>query len=65
MVPYIIQQRDNIRISTSKTRQRESTVIVYEKQIDLDFYYVEEIRTGKKSLAFQTIYKRPSKNPSK
>ena len=65
LVPYIIQQRDNIRISTSKTRQRESTVIVYEKQIDLDFYYVEEIRTGKKSLAFQTIYKRPSKNPSK
>lgn len=65
LVPYIIQQRDNIKISTSKTRQRESTVIVYEKQIDLDFYYVEEIRTGKKSLAFQTIYKRPSKNPSK
>ena len=65
LVPYIIKTRDKISISTSKTRQRESTVLVYEKQIDFDFYYVEEIRTGKKSLAFQTIYKRPSKNPSK
>ena len=65
LVPYIIKQRDNLSISTTKTRQRESTVLVYEKQIDLDFYYVEEIRTGKKSLSFQTLYKRPSKNPSK
>ena len=64
LVPYIIKHRDNLSISTSKTRARESTVLVYEKQIALDFYYVEEIRSGKKSLAFQTLYKRPSKNPS-
>ena len=63
LVPYIIKQRDNLSISTSKTRQRESTVLVYEKQIDLDFYYVEEIRSGKKSLSFQTLYKRPSNTP--
>ena len=30
----------------------------------LNYYYVEEIRTGKKSLAFQTLYKRTIKNPS-
>lgn len=65
LVPHIIKNRDNLNFSTSKTQQRESTVIVYEKQIGLNFYYVEEIRTGKKSLAFQTLYKRPSKNPSK
>ena len=64
LVPYIIKHRDKLSISTSKTRQRESTVLVYEKQIDLDFYYVEEIRSGKKSLAFQTLYKRATKNPS-
>ena len=65
LVPYIIKNRDKLSISTSKTRQKESTVLVYEKQIGLIFYYVEEIRAGKKSLAFQTLYKRPSKNPSK
>lgn len=64
LVPFIIKNRDNLCFSTSKTRQRESIVLVYEKQIDHDFYYVEEIRTGKTSLAFQTMYKRPSKNPS-
>ena len=65
LIPYIIKNRDELSISTSKTRQRESTVLVYEKQISLTFYYVEEIRVGKRSLAFQTLYKRPSKNPSK
>lgn len=64
LVPYIIKTRDKVRISTSKTRMRESMVFVYEKQIDSVFYYVEEIRSGKKSLAFQTMYKRPRKNPS-
>ena len=39
-------------------------LLVYEKQIGLNYYYVEEIRAGKKSLAFQTMYKRAIKNPS-
>ena len=64
LVPYIIKTRDKLSISTTRTRQRESLVLVYEKQIDSVFYYVEEIRSGKKSLAFQTLYKRPIKNPS-
>ena len=63
LIPYIIKNRDNITISTSKTRQRESTVVVYEKQIEFTLYYVEEIRIGKKSLAFQTLYKRSTKKP--
>ena len=65
LIPYIIKNRDNVTISTSKTRQRESTVLVYEKQIELTLYYVEEIRIGKKSLAFQTLYKRSTKKPLK
>lgn len=65
LVPYIIKNRDNVSVSTSHTRQRQSTVLVYEKQIDHTFYYVEEVRVGKKSLAFQTLYKRETKNPSK
>ena len=63
LIPYIIKNRDNVTISTSKTRQRESTVLVYEKQIEFTLYYVEEIRIGKKSLAFQTLYKRSTKKP--
>ena len=65
LVPFIIRNRDRVHISTTVTKQHETKVLVYEKQIGLDYYYVEEIRTGRKSLAFQTLYKRTTKNPSK
>jgi hypothetical protein len=64
LVPFIIRNRDRVHISTAVTKQHETKVLVYEKQIGMDFYYVEEIRTGRKSLAFQTLYKRTTKNPS-
>jgi len=64
LVPFIIRNRDKVHISTAVTKQHETKVLVYEKQIGMDFYYVEEIRTGRKSLAFQTLYKRTTKNPS-
>ena len=65
LIPFIIRNRDRVNISTTTTKQHEANVLVYEKQIGLDYYYVEEIRTGKKSLAFHTLYKRAIKNPSK
>ena len=65
LIPFIIRNRDRVNISTTTTKQHEANVLVYEKQIGLDYYYVEEIRTGKKSLAFHTLYKRATKNPSK
>jgi len=64
LVPFIIRNRDKVHISSSKSRLHEMNLLVYEKQIGLNYYYVEEIRTGKKSLAFQTLYKRTIKNPS-
>lgn len=47
-----------------KKRRHEMGIVVYEKLIGSSYYYVEEIRTGKRSLAFQTLYKRTTKNPS-
>jgi hypothetical protein len=35
--------------------------IVYEKQIGDVLYSVEEVRTGRRELAMQTMYKRPGK----
>ena len=64
LIPFIIRNRDKVNISTAITKRHEAKVLVYEKQIGLDYYYVEEIRTGKKSLAFHTLYKRKKKNPS-
>jgi hypothetical protein len=63
LIPFIIRNRDRVNISTTTTKQHEANVLVYEKQIGLDYYYVEEIRTGKKSLAFHTLYKRAIKKP--
>ena len=64
LVPFIIRNRDRVNISTTVTKQHEAKVLVYEKQIGLEYYYVEEIRTGRKSLAFHTLYKRTIENPS-
>lgn len=58
------QSKDKVHISSSKSKLHEMNLLVYEKQIGLNYYYVEEIRTGKKRLAFQTMYKRAIKNPS-
>ena len=64
LVPFIIRNRDRVNISATVTKQHEAKVLVYEKQIGLEYYYVEEIRTGRKSLAFHTMYKRTIENPS-
>jgi len=64
LVPFIIRNRDKVSVSTSKSKRHKMNLLVYEKQIGLNYYYVEEIRTGNKSLAFQTMYKRATKNPS-
>jgi hypothetical protein len=63
LVPFIIRNRDKVSISTAKSKRHEMSIVVYEKLIGSNYYYVEEIRTGKKSLAFQTLYKRSTKKP--
>ena len=64
LVPFIIRNRDKVSISTTKSKRHDMHLLVYEKQIGVNYYYVEEVRTGKRSLAFQTLYKRATKNPT-
>jgi len=63
LIPFIIRNRDKVSVSTTTTKRHKASVLVYEKQIGKEYYYVEEIRTGKKSLAFHTLYKREKRNP--
>lgn len=66
LIPYIIKYRDKVTISDKKTKKHKLKTFVYRKTIGEIYVYVEEIRNGRnKSLAFQTLYKRPTKNPSK
>ena len=64
LIPFIIRNRDKVNVSTTTTKRHEAKVLVYEKQIGPEYYYVEEIRTGKKSLAFHTLYKRQMNEPT-
>jgi hypothetical protein len=64
LVPYIIKSRDNLTISPQKDNSHKNTVLEYTKQIGDTYYYVEEIRKKNKSLAFKSLRKRTTKNPS-
>lgn len=65
LIPYIIKFRDKVEISDKKTKLHGLKTFVYRKTIGDMYVYVEEIRIGKnKSLAFQTLYKRPKQKAS-
>ena len=65
LIPYIIKYRDKVELSEKKTKLHGLKTFVYRKTIGNLFVYVEEIRIGrKKSLAFQTLYKRHIKKAS-
>jgi hypothetical protein len=65
LIPYIIKYRDKVEISDKKTKLHGLKTFVYRKTIGNLYVYVEEIRIGrKKSLAFQTLYKRQIKKAS-
>lgn len=64
LVPYIIKCRDKVEISNNSSRSHHHKTFIYRKTIGEQYVYVEEIRIGRnKSLAFQTLYKRPIKKP--
>lgn len=65
MVPFIIKERDSVSISPQKDISHRNTILKYTKQIGDTYYYVEEIRKKNKSLAFKSLRKRNTKNPSK
>lgn len=52
LIPYIINSYDVMGVGI-----KEGT-IVYKKQIVNEYFYVEEIRKGRKKLAIKTLYKR-------
>ena len=65
LIPYIIKYRDKVELSDKKTKLHGLKTFVYRKTIGNLYVYVEEIRIGrKKSLAFQTLYKRRIKKAS-
>lgn len=57
LIPDILNDYDSIDVSSNKNKVG-NTVIEYEKELpDGTIMYLEEVRTGRKSLALQTIYK--------
>lgn len=60
LIEIIVSNPDSIE-SVGKNRQGND-LIRYTKVIDFKMYYVEEIRTGRKEVILQTLYKQ--KKPS-
>ena len=59
-IPDILRNYDNLDVSSNTNKQRNNVVIYNKKYPDGTTYYVEEVRNGRKSLAFQTMYKKGS-----
>jgi hypothetical protein len=56
LIPFIIENYDFIG------KGKEDNTIVYKKIINQEYYYVEEIRTGRKKLALKTLYKHKKRS---
>jgi len=52
LIPFIIENYDFIGLG------KIENTIVYKKLIGNEYFYVEEIRTGRKKFAIKTLYKR-------
>ena len=47
------------RVSAGEKSNIGTELIIYEKEINgIDYFYVEEVRKKRKSLAMKTLYKR-------
>ena len=60
-IPLIISEFDKIELGLPKNNNLKT--LLFKKKIDNQWYYVSatEVRTGKKSLAFNTLYKRKTR----
>ena len=56
LIPFIIENYDFIG------KGKEDNTIVYKKIINQEYYYVEEIRPGRKKLALKTLYKHKKRS---
>ena len=59
LIPSIIKNYDSIILETNKIGR---PVIRYRKNIGGSYYVVEEVRTGRKELSLQTLWKTKPKN---
>ena len=58
-IPDILESYDRITKSPNRSRSTGNEIIIYEKEFgDGYVYYLEEKRDNRKSLAFQTMYKK-------
>lgn len=58
-IPDITDFADDVA-NAGKSRIGLNTVR-YKKRVNGVIYYLEEVRTGRKQLAFKTMWKRPAK----
>ena len=61
VIPLILSEFDKIELGLPKNNNLKT--LLFKKKIDNQWYYVTatEVRTGKKSLAFNTLYKRKTR----
>ena len=58
-IPEILEEYDKLSKATNRTRTSDNEVVIYEKEFEDGYiYYLEEKRDRRKSLAFQTMYKK-------
>lgn len=58
LIPFIVKNYDLIGEGV-----KENT-IVYKKLLGKEYFYIEEVRKGRKKLTIKTFYKRKIKTPS-
>ena len=64
-IPEILEAYDDVYKSPNKSRTTGNEVIIYEKEFDDGYvYYLEEKRDKRKSLSFQTMYKKKKRTDS-
>ncbi|MFN8264107.1 MAG: hypothetical protein U0T07_11305 [Chitinophagales bacterium] len=59
LIPEILKSENIIYSNKDKIG---NDCLLYQAEIDSVYYYIVEIRTGKKQLAMQTMYKRKRKS---
>lgn len=52
LIPYILKEYDQVKKGNKKN------TIIYEKKIVDMYFYVEEVREGRKKLTIKTLYKK-------
>lgn len=60
LIPTILENYDSVEMSPNKNKEGNKVIIYKKKFPNNEIYYLEEVRTGRKSLAFQSMYKKRS-----